>query len=80
VVKVSEALGSAVIVTCPYTGPCPNAVPVIAHLPASFGDCIAADHVDQSDVFSGNALARCSSALSIGWRLSGSRPSSPGSV
>ena len=43
------------------------------------GARIVADHADHSGVVSGNADFRCASALSIGCRLSGGRPSGPGS-
>ena len=50
-----------------------------AQPPASFGARIFADQADHSGVFSGNAVDRCAIAFSMGWRLSGGRPSGPGS-
>src|SRR4029077_9102908 len=81
-VSVTNVSGgpSAVTTISPNTGPLPGMLPVTAQRPARRGDEADADHVDHSGVLRGNAFDRCAMALSIGCRLSGGRPSGPGSV
>src|SRR3990170_2483667 len=74
----SSGVAPAVIFTRPAIGPSPVSYPESAHVPSIFGLRMVADHADHSGVRSGNADFRCASALSMGWRLSGGRPSGPG--
>src|SRR5436190_1685158 len=74
----SSAAAPAEIFTRPATAPSPGSYPVNAQTPSIRGLRFVADHADHSGVFSGNADFRCASALSIGCRLSGGRPSGPG--
>src|SRR5262245_54961760 len=77
----NESVAASAVTTCsPNTGPLPGMLPVTAQRPARRGDEVEADHVNHSGVTSGNAFDRYAIALSIGWRVSGGRPSAVGSV